>query len=91
MSNYLYDLGDKGVIRCDLCVPGIDEILHDDRQYSIELDIHFIGTRQRRQDVLDSGNIECWFIWYGFVWRKYPEERKGCRQCRSLAGGGFFR
>ena len=47
------DLGDERPVRRDLGVPAVDELLDDDGQDGVELEVHIVAARERRQELVE--------------------------------------
>lgn len=52
MRNHLQQLVDENLIGRDLRVPRVDKLPDDDRNQSIQLIIHVVRARERRQELL---------------------------------------
>ncbi len=48
MSHYSYHLFHEALIRCDLPIPTIDQVLHNDCNDGVELQVYIVVARQRR-------------------------------------------
>ena len=57
MSYDAYHLFHEALIRCDLPIPAIDQILHNDCDDGVELQIHVVTARQRRQQLFDGTRL----------------------------------
>lgn len=79
MGHYPYHLLHEALIWSDLPIPAIDQILHHDCNDGVELQVHIVTARQRRQQLIDGARLGV-TLWGA----KHASDQGSCRFVRDI-------